>query len=209
MPKRLENYPILIHQKRKTPQDRLDFKNICLSQKVCTDFKNSISHRIYHEPLFSIKVEIFSQMHCTALHIWCSHSHPGLIDWHTVCGLQVDPEIRRWRKDLPAESVAEAKSVIEKFESSRDETRNLRDLYQVYREQIRRLERAWRRGEDNIGSEETPQGEHCEESMGCPEKSSWSALPKSFSERNGAFRDWVQCGVLVAFCQGCFSAVDI
>ena len=78
-----------------------------------------------------------------------------------MCGLQVDPEIRRWRKDLPAESVAEAKSVIEKFESSRDETRNLRDLYQVYREQIRRLERAWRRGEDNIGSEETQQGEYC------------------------------------------------
>ena len=97
-----------------------------------------------------------------------------------MCGLQVDPEIRRWRKDLPAESVAEAKSVIEKFESSRDETRNLRDLYQVYREQIRRLERAWRRGEDNLGSEETPQGEYCEESMGCPEKESWSALPKSF-----------------------------
>ena len=87
-----------------------------------------------------------------------------------MCGLQVDPEIRRWRKDLPAESVAEAKSVIEKFESSRDETRNLRDLYQVYREQIRRLERAWRRGEDNNGSEETPQGEYCEESMCCPEK---------------------------------------
>lgn len=98
---------------------------------------------------------------------------------------KVDPEIRKWMKDLPESSVIEARSMLAKFEASRDETRNLRDLYQVYREQIRRLERAWRRGEksgsDMFTSEPNPEGKN----MYCLLKHNRQILNSHFAELDG------------------------
>lgn len=64
-----------------------------------------------------------------------------------TCGIQGDPDIRRWTNEVPSEYKENAKEKLAALSTNtdRDRARNLKELLQFYKDQVRKLERAYRR----------------------------------------------------------------